>query len=261
MPSVGVVFRGVLSVLMLALVVPAMAAKPTSPQLIYQLHCEGCHKPDGSGQPGIIPSFDQVGVFSTVPKGREFLIRVPGVSQSELNNDEIVLLMNWLIGTYGHQEQTSDFEPFTIDEVDLWRGQPISNASAHRAQLVAMLDGEGSTSNVLANAESSEVAAPPPSTEPPGAFALCAACHPTSTSGAHSMGPNLRGLIGRQAGSASGFGYTGAMRDAGFSWDAETLDAFLQSPSTVVPNTSMVYGGEANPARRAQIIKYVKSLQ
>ncbi len=234
-------------------------AGPDSPQLIYRLHCEGCHKPDGSGQPGFIPGFGQIGAFSSLPQGREFLIRVPGVSQSELSGEEIVRLMNWLIETYGHTDGYAGFEPYTLDEVELWRGQPISDAGSHRARLVASLNGTGSPS--FSAATSTEVKAPAEPATPPTAFALCSACHATSTSGAHGMGPNLRGVFGRGAGSADGFAYTRSMRESGLVWDADRLDAFLQSPMSVIPNTSMVYGGEADPGKRAQIIEYLRALR
>ena len=56
------------------------------------LHCQGCHGPDGSGAPGAVPDFhNQVGKFLLVPGGREYLIRVPGVSQSELNDARVAL--------------------------------------------------------------------------------------------------------------------------------------------------------------------------
>jgi cytochrome c2 len=70
--------------------------------------------------------------------------------------------------------------------------------------------------------------------------AQCALCHsaePNDNGGA--QGPNLHNVFGRK--SATGdFSYTKAMKDSGLTWDAGTLDRFLNSPTTVVPGSAMV---------------------
>lgn len=69
----------------------------------------------------------------------------------------------------------------------------------------------------------------------------CALCHtaePNDSGGA--QGPSLSGVVGRKAATAAGFSYTDALKRSGLTWDAATLDRFLQSPTAVVPGTSMV---------------------
>jgi cytochrome c len=234
------------------------AAEFMSPQLTYRLHCGGCHKQDGSGQNGFIPAFDRIGSFASLPAGREYLIRVPGVSQSELDNDALARLMNWLVETYGAAAQHGLFQPYTSAEVEVLRRQPASDASRRRRQLVAMLDGDVSASPSWVTADEPAAVA---SSEPPPGFALCAACHTTSASGAHGMGPNLRGVFGRRAGGAEGFGYSKSMRQSGVHWDAGRLDEFLRSPRSVISNTTMVYAGEPDAIKRAEIIEYLKNLR
>src|SRR4029078_990915 len=71
--------------------------------------------------------------------------------------------------------------------------------------------------------------------------AQCALCHssePNDNGGA--QGPNLHGVCGRHSAAASEFSYTKAMKDSGLTWDAGTLDRFLDSPTTVVPGSAMV---------------------
>lgn len=47
----------------------------------YKLKCQGCHRPDGSGDDTSNPPMrDMVARFLSVPGGREFLGRVPGVA-------------------------------------------------------------------------------------------------------------------------------------------------------------------------------------
>lgn len=76
-------------------------------------------------------------------------------------------------------------------------------------------------------------------------YLKCRSCHEL-TQPTHKMGPHLVNLLGRQAGSIAGFRYSDAMRRAGedgLIWNEETLKAFLASPKTVIPQTSMRFWG------------------
>ncbi len=75
------------------------------------------------------------------------------------------------------------------------------------------------------------------------------------------MGPNLRGVVGRKAGTLPGFAYSKALRDSGIVWTGEELNKFLESPRKSVANTSMMYNGEPDPVKREEIINYLGSLK
>src|ERR1700734_109504 len=62
-------------------------------------------------------------------------------------------------------------------------------------------------------------------------FQTCAACH-TDKPGA--IGPSLRGVFGRQAGSRDDFRYSNAMLHAGFVWDEANLRAYIKDPQAKV---------------------------
>ena len=85
----------------------------------------------------------------------------------------------------------------------------------------------------------------------------CGPCHGPQTSG---VAPGLAGLFGRQAGT-TGFANSPALSSAGFVWDAERLDAFLDDPRGVIPGNQMVFFGLDNPEARAAIIAYVSALR
>ena len=91
----------------------------------YMLNCQGCHLPQTEGFEGRVPPMkDFVGYFLHSQEGREFLIRVPGVAQSALNDNEIVELMNWLITTYSVAQLPEEFVPFNVAEVARLRRDP-----------------------------------------------------------------------------------------------------------------------------------------
>ena len=87
----------------------------------------------------------------------------------------------------------------------------------------------------------------------------CRTCH-TVKDGDNRQGPHLHGIIGRKAGSLPGYGYSSAMKEAGFAWDADKLDRFMANPDAVVSGNSMKpFGGLASADDRAKIIAYMQS--
>ncbi|KCZ46093.1 MULTISPECIES: cytochrome c family protein [unclassified Hyphomonas] len=88
----------------------------------------------------------------------------------------------------------------------------------------------------------------------------CAVCH-SVVPGQTLMGPSLAGIVGRPAGAVDGFRYSPAMKEAGFDWTAEDIDAFIESPRKKVHGTNMAYPGERKPERRAAIIDYLSTLK
>lgn len=82
----------------------------------------------------------------------------------------------------------------------------------------------------------------------------CRTCHSVNP-GDNRLGPSLHGVIGRQVGTLEGYSFTRSMTAAGFAWDAETLDAFIENPDAVVPGHGMrPYPGVSDPEIRAAIV-------
>jgi len=87
----------------------------------------------------------------------------------------------------------------------------------------------------------------------------CAACHATTDS--NGIGPGLKGIDGRKAGSAAGFRYSSAMKDVAYAWDAKTLDAFLVAPSKAIPGNAMPFAGLGDGKQRADVVAYLQTLK
>jgi cytochrome c len=89
-------------------------------------------------------------------------------------------------------------------------------------------------------------------------FARCRACHTIAEGGPNMTGPNLHGVFGRQAGTAPKYTYTKAVQQAGFAWDAERLDHWLQNPRTFLPGNKMSFPGLPDATDRRDVIAYLK---
>src|SRR5512147_1321468 len=94
-------------------------------------------------------------------------------------------------------------------------------------------------------------------------FQRCFACHSVEAGEDKLPGPNLRGVLGRRAGTLPGFRFSPAMVDAGarggLVWTPRMLDAFLADPERVVPGTEMgLPAGLADPADRRDVIDFLE---
>lgn len=85
--------------------------------------------------------------------------------------------------------------------------------------------------------------------------AKCGGCHSIAAS---KIGPAHKGVFGRKAGMVAGYKYSPALRAAKVTWDAKTLDLWLQDPQKLVKGSRM-YLVVPDPAQRAAIINYLQS--
>lgn len=88
-------------------------------------------------------------------------------------------------------------------------------------------------------------------------FAVCKACHQVGETAKNAIGPVLNGVVGRPSGSFEGYKYSDAMKGAGLTWDAATLDEYLKDPKAKVPATKMAYAGIKDDTKRADLIAYL----
>lgn len=107
-----------------------------------------------------------------------------------------------------------------------------------------------------ASGEATPAAATTPANAPPAAFAQCRSCH-TVEPGRNIIGPSLHGIVGKPAASLAGYTYSNALKASGLTWDEKTLDAWLASPTKLVPGSKMIFAGQSNPAKRKEIIDYL----
>ena len=115
------------------LAVTAVAHAASDPALDYMLNCQGCHRADGGGTPGTIPPLSgSVARFLAVPGGREFLARVPGASQSFLDDARLAELLNWLVNRFDAAHVPKPFPAYTAGEIAALRKRPLMNVELAR---------------------------------------------------------------------------------------------------------------------------------
>ncbi|WP_413227381.1 c-type cytochrome [Burkholderia cenocepacia] len=110
----------------------------------WVLNCMGCHTATGGGIPGKVPPLaNSLGYFTHLPAGREYVMRVPGASNSALSDRELADVLNWVLTTMNRDALPRDFKPYTAAEVAAHRRPALSDVATVRAGLVRALQARG----------------------------------------------------------------------------------------------------------------------
>lgn len=89
---------------------------------------------------------------------------------------------------------------------------------------------------------------------------VCQSCHNLAKGAPAKVGPPLYGVVDRPKASIAGFDYSDAIKSKGGKWTYADLDQFLTNPKAFAPGTKMAFAGEAEPAKRADLIDYLHTL-
>jgi cytochrome c len=89
----------------------------------------------------------------------------------------------------------------------------------------------------------------------------CGGCHQVGESARGGFGPQLNGIIGRTAGSTTGYQYSDAMKNSGVVWTREKLAAYIENPKGVVSGTRMIFWGISDPEKIENLLAYLQTFQ
>jgi len=93
-------------------------------------------------------------------------------------------------------------------------------------------------------------------------FQPCRTCHYPEPGFGNYNGPSLTGIFGRKAGTREGFtGYSKVLKESGFVWTPELLDAWLASPGEFLADSTMIFVGIPDPQARADLIAYLQQFR
>lgn len=123
--------------------IPAMPGvrNPERARQNFILKCQGCHRADAGGDARSTPAMaGMIGKFLYVKGGREFLIRVPGMSTAVLDDAQLAELANYMLYRFDPANVPVDFRPYSALEVAKLRKFPLrTDAAKMRASLIARM--------------------------------------------------------------------------------------------------------------------------
>lgn len=102
----------------------------------YQMSCQGCHTPDGTGANSVPRLKDHVGRFLLSQSGREYLVRVPGSATSALSDADLAEVLNWIVQEFSGSSAPDVYEPYLPQEVARLRQRPLNEVDHYRTQLL-----------------------------------------------------------------------------------------------------------------------------
>ncbi len=112
------------------------AAAPLSPERSSYLEgCGGCHGIDGQSYAPKVPDLTrQAGYFLCTPEGRRYILRLPNVAFSHLDNAQLAATMNYVVFTLGEGTAPAGAKPITEAEIAAVRGTPIDDPDLLRVR-------------------------------------------------------------------------------------------------------------------------------
>ena len=121
-----------------ALLVLLAGSAGADPRTDYLLYCRGCHLADGSGVPRAnVPTLHELGPLVATPAGREYIVRVPGVSQTPMDDATLAAVLNWVMTEFNAGTLPDNFQPYTADEVGRARARVLVDPLRSRARILA----------------------------------------------------------------------------------------------------------------------------
>lgn len=110
---------------------------PVRAKYHYQLYCQGCHTPDGSGGGGVPKLKEHMGRFLSTIQGREYMVRVPGAANSVLSSYHLAEVLNWMLLEFSGKSMPKDFTPYTASEVGELRLESLLEVTRYRQEILA----------------------------------------------------------------------------------------------------------------------------
>lgn len=101
------------------------------------LNCAGCHRPDGRGvaDKGIPDLRNSLALFTLTRAGRDYLVRVPGSSEAQLDDADLARLLNWMVVRFGPDHVLAGFQPYSATEVTAIRDDHYADVAQIRREL------------------------------------------------------------------------------------------------------------------------------
>lgn len=104
--------------------------------------CGGCHGLEGSSVARLVPQLkDRAGYFLCTPQGRNYIARLPNIVFSNLGDEELAALLNFVVFQIGGSSAPVNAVGFSAAEMSRSRQNPLTtvNLLTLRARVVSNL--------------------------------------------------------------------------------------------------------------------------
>jgi len=92
-------------------------------------------------------------------------------------------------------------------------------------------------------------------------FTVCRVCHQIGPTAKNGVGPALNGVVGRKAGTYTGYNYSAPNKTSDVTWNEATLEVYLDNPQKVVKGTKMTFAGLKDPQKVKDVIAFLKQFK
>jgi mono/diheme cytochrome c family protein len=117
--------------------VPALAGDLADAHADYLLYCRGCHLHTGDAVPAAnVPSLQALAPLLESAAGREYIVRVPGVAQTPMSDEQLAAVLNWVAVNFNGDTLPEDFEPYTAREVGIARTKVLTDPLKTRQEIL-----------------------------------------------------------------------------------------------------------------------------
>jgi cytochrome c len=89
-------------------------------------------------------------------------------------------------------------------------------------------------------------------------FRRCQPCHAIGAGAGNKIGPQLNGIEGRKCGTASGYSYSDANRNCGFSWNEAIFADYIKDPKAKLPGTKKSFAGIKQASDASNLWAYLR---
>lgn len=106
----------------------------------YLEHCGGCHGLQGSTAPAPIPVLrDRAGFLACTDAGREYLLRLPNVAHSQLDDEALADMMTFVVFDLGGGSRSlARRRPFTTEEVAKFRSRAMIGSAVEETRKIVV---------------------------------------------------------------------------------------------------------------------------
>src|SRR5215472_15825763 len=92
-------------------------------------------------------------------------------------------------------------------------------------------------------------------------FKQCMACHKIGEGAENGVGPELNGIDGRKSGSAAGYNYSDANKNAGITWSEAAFKDYIKDPRAKIPGTKMFFPGVKDEKKAGDLWAYLSQFK